>query len=104
MHRAKLGEGGVYWGVEEVEALGAEDVEVPRDCDLRPGAYRWNAVERHFDPLPAHQVRTQEEKPSLEQAVAELVDIVGRGAELTPRVKTWREEFAKTVDALGAKK
>lgn len=39
-YRAKLDHHGIYWGVEAAEFLADGDIEVPVDCDLRPGAYR----------------------------------------------------------------
>lgn len=104
--RAKLDFDQVYWGVEEVAQLAAGDVQVPADCDLRVGAYRWDAKNARFEPLPPSQVKKAEGAPSLEQAFAALVDHVKQidtagTVDLPASVQAWREHYNTTLD--GAK-
>lgn len=101
LYRAKLDFDLVYWGVEQVDALAAADVAVPVDCDLRPGAYRWDVKNARFEPLAPSQVKKAEGAPTLEQAFADLVVQIATQADLPPRTKAWLDNFNKTVD--GAK-
>ena len=48
-HRAILDPDGVYQGHEPADALGPDDVEVPEDCDLAIGRYRWDG--KRFVPI-----------------------------------------------------
>lgn len=104
LYRAKLDFDMVYWGVEQVDVLAAADVAVPPNCDLRPGAYRWDAKAARFEPLAPSQVKKAEGAPTLEQAFAELAAHIAAGqAALPPRVQAWLDNYNQTVDVLGAK-
>lgn len=105
---ADLDANGVYWGVLEKhrEDLIASDVEVPRDCDLAPGQYRWNASPcdadgtpqpSRFDPLPREKRRSVPGAPSMELAFAQLVEAMGDAA--PAYVREWATWYRKTLDA-----
>ena len=97
-YRARLDHDRIFWGVEEVEALGLEDVGVPADCDLAPGMYRHNAEATPaptFEALPREARKAAPEAPSLEMAFFDLLEI-GPDA---PRVRAWKEWFVKSFDA-----
>ena len=91
-HRAKLDHDRVYWGVEEVEALAPDDVEVPADCDLKPGMYRWDGAT--FALLAHAQRKSAPEAPTIEQA---FYDLLTTGPE-APRVVAWRDWMKQTMD------
>jgi len=92
--RARLDHAGVFWGVEQVPALAPGDVPVPVDCDLRPGAYRWDAGTRRFEPLPRQRQCAAPAAPTLEEAFAALLEH-GPGH---PTVLAWRGWFDNSVD------
>lgn len=50
---ARLTDDGVYQGIDTIPADKLTDahIQVPKDCDLRPGAYVWVAEAGHFWPL-----------------------------------------------------
>jgi len=48
---AVLDENGVLVGFKQVSVCCTDDLEVPEDCDLRPGKYRWDEVAGSFVPL-----------------------------------------------------
>lgn len=58
--RAKLDHDLVYWGPEDVEALGPDDIAAPDEA-IRPGAYRWQPPKGgevgHWVPLEPKHVR-----------------------------------------------
>lgn len=99
LFRAKLDHDGIYWGPELVDSIGADDVQVPGNCDLRLGAYRWNADAKTFDALPPSQVKKTETAPSIEEAFAELLHMTPN---LGPRAQAWLDAFNKSIDAQGA--
>lgn len=104
--RAKLDLDMVYWGPEEVAALGPDDVPAPDDV-IRPGAYRWtgpdaNHPQWRWEPLPPTQVKKVESAPSLEQAFSELLEI--GGVTPGPRAKAWLDHYKTTVDSIGEEK
>lgn len=99
-YRAKLDNDGIYWGIEEIAAAGAGDVEIPQDCDLKPGAYRWNKKDATFDPLPPSQVRSSADTVDFERAVYELcegLDAAG-GKPLPALTVTWCKQYETSFD------
>lgn len=102
---ARLDANGVYWGVDTIEraALTAEHVEVPADCDLAPGAYRWNAAATRFDHLGRGQRMAQPGGVSLEEAVYELALLAGADGPLMPKLAQWVEQYRNSVGRVGQK-
>lgn len=98
-YRAKIDADRVYWGVEQVATLAAGDVEIPKDCDLAPGAYKWDA--NAFVPLaPVNRKATS--APSTEKALALLIDaLVAAKVAIPEYTAAWRAHFATTIDAKG---
>lgn len=77
---ADLDADGVYWGViEKPRADIAEaDFEVPKDCDLAPGKYRYNAAPDRiggpgFDPLERSKQKAAPTAPTFERALYDLI-------------------------------
>ncbi len=103
-YRAKFDAADIYWGPEEVAELGATDLEVPADCDNKPGAYRAHRDAEgrvtRLDPLPPHQVVEQPGVPTIEQAFYGFLS----GGASDERVKSWVAWFEKTFDARGMRK
>lgn len=103
---ARLDASGVYWGVDTIDraALTPEHVEVPANCDLEPGAYRWNAADVRFDPIERSKRAAQPGGVSLEEAVYELTQLIKseRGS-LTPRLAQWLEQYRNSVGRIGQK-
>lgn len=104
-YRAKLDADGIYWGVEQVAALAAGDVEVPQECDLKPGHYRWNRdakPEPCFEPLPKSLRRDAPEQPLTERALYELFLAMLEAGQPLPRYCIeWGAWFETTIDARG---
>jgi len=102
-YRAKLDADRIYWGVEEVAALEPGDVEVPAQCDLKHGHYRWNPDAKpvpRFDPIEREARKSTPEAPSRDKAVAHLIDTLAAGGTTIPEyTRKWREWFATTIDA-----
>ena len=99
-YRAKLDADRIYWGVEQVPSLTAGDVEVPRDCDLRPGHYRHDLLLQRFEPLARAAKRDTPEAPSLERALYELL----KQMDAPPAYSAeWMRWYETTIDARGAK-
>lgn len=49
---AVIDDSGKLVGYDEVSAIDTRmHVEVPRECDLTPGKYRWNDRLKRFDPI-----------------------------------------------------
>lgn len=97
-YRAKIDHDGVYWGVEEVAALAAGDLEVPADCDCKPGAYRLMPAvgdePAYLEPIEPQNIKAVAGAPTLEQAFYALLT---EGPD-APRVLAWGEAFKQTVD------
>lgn len=76
-YRAKIDHDGVYWGVEEVAALAAGDLEVPADCDCKPGAYRLMPAvgdePAYLEPIEPQNIKAVAGAPTLEQAFYALL-------------------------------
>lgn len=102
---ADLDVNGIYWGVHVINraSLTPEHVAVPECCDLTPGAYRWNAAQQRFDPLPRSQRITQPGSVSLEEAVHELVQLAARSGQLPPRLAQWDQQFVNSIGRIGGK-
>ncbi len=83
----------VFGAPELAGGLPAGAMYVDRDCDLPPGAYRWNG--KAFEPLPRSQRKAAIEAPTLEQA---FFDFAMNGAGGV-RWKAWADWFAKTMEA-----
>jgi hypothetical protein len=107
-HRARLDADLVYWGVEQVTALGPRDIEVPAECDLKPGHYRWNPdakPEPCFDPLKRDQRRDTPEQPLTERALYELLLAMQQaGQPVPPYCQQWACWYEQTMDAKGIAK
>lgn len=71
--RAVLDIHSVYFGVEEVAALSATDVEVEAECDLPVGKYKWVAEMSQFQPLPKAQQTTTPNAPMADKALYALI-------------------------------
>lgn len=100
-YRAKLDADSIYWGVEEVAELEVGDVEVPRDCDLKPGHYRHDGEK--FIPLERHQRRDSQNAPMTERALYELLLSMKRAGNPVPAYcDEWARYYEQTMDARGA--
>lgn len=102
---ADLDANGVYWGVTEIARadLAPEHVEVPAECDLTPGAYRWSAAAERFEPLGRGQRMAQPGGVSLEDAVHELAQLAGASGPLPPRLAQWVDQYRNSVGRIGQK-
>lgn len=106
-HRAVLDPDGMYRGHEPLPgkaALNPDDVEVPPDCDLAPGRYRWDG--KTFLPVKSPEPEDVVNEHHTLVAVAAGFAAVekalpGTLPEITLR---WIDWYEKTVDAKGAGK
>lgn len=102
---AKLDANRVYWGIETIELvdLTDEQVEVPPDCDLTPGKYRWSVELQKFDSLTDMQ-QAPSGVPSLEAAVFELVQWAQTQGAKSAFLDAYAAAFKISIDAIGAEK
>jgi len=100
---ANLDVNGVYFGVITLDPDNppAVVVPVPADCDLKPGAYVWNADHQRFDPRPDGQVLAEPGQVSLEQAVNALATWAIEQGATSPLLTQWVAEFKKSIDGAG---
>lgn len=97
--------GGVYRGLDTIAAntLTDQHVQVPADCDLTAGKYRWSAEHQRFDPLTDAQ-QAPPGVPTLEAVVYQLaLSALALGA-THPDLATYLADFKKSIDATGATK
>lgn len=91
----------VYWGATEIHPDDVQVADVVLDTmpDNKHGAYRWNAAEKRFDPLPVSQQKVAQTAPDLERTFDALcAGLAAGGIKLPPLVIEWRTWYAKTVD------
>jgi len=102
MHqRAKIDHEGIYWGPEEVDELGPEDIAAPDEV-IRPGAYRWTPADEvhpcgRWVALEPTQVRKNATAPSLEQAFAAYIGEAPDGT-LPAATRAWLDAYKTTID------
>ena len=92
-YRAKLDGNKIYFGVEEVAALQAGDVEIPHDCDLAVGAYKWSGTA--FDALPPLRRKDAPSIPTTEEAFAALIKAMPNPP---AECSAWLAYFETTID------
>lgn len=96
-HFAKLDEAGVYWGVQTLPLPAPKDaVEVPADCDLAPGRYRWDKVEQRFNVLVVPL--TEPGRVGMDAAIAELIRLATERGETSPLLDRFVTEFEASLD------
>ena len=98
--RLNLDHDSIFWGAVQIDAdaFKAGDVLLDHCPDNPPGRYRWDGTA--LVALPASQVKSAPEAPSLAQAFHHLVEsLVEAGHALPPAVHAWAKEFQKTLDA-----
>jgi hypothetical protein len=100
VHVANVDHDGVYWGVIEKhrDDVTAEDFEVPKECDLKPGRYKLNRDPKRvggpgFDPLERSKQKSAPTSPTFEEALYALI----RGNKA--KAEAWAEHYEKTLDA-----
>lgn len=105
IHRAKLDPDGIYRGHEPVPgkaALKPDEVEVPADCDLEPGRYRWDGAT--FLPVKSPEPEdVVDERHTLAAIAAGFRAIEEKQPGTLPeKTLRWLKWYGKTVDAKGA--
>lgn len=101
--KLKLDHDGIYWGAEEIAADAVKEGGVVLDHlpDNPPGRYRWDVEMKALIALPSSQVKSAPEAPSMEQAFHSIVEsLEAAGHDLPVVVRTWRDEFKKSIDKL----
>lgn len=102
--RAKLDVDLVYWGPEDVDALGPDDIPAPDEA-IRPGAYRWKPATGsdvgHWVPLEPKLVRKVQTDISSERALYEqLKHQHQRDPSLaSPLAVQWALQYERSWDA-----
>lgn len=99
IYRATLDINGVYFGKEQVAELMPDDVEVPEDCDLPIGKYKWFADTAQFIPLPKSQHSATPNAPLADRALYELIKSINSPPAYCVEWCLW---FEKSIDG-GAK-
>lgn len=100
-HRAILDPDGVYRGHEPFTGkLGPGDAEVPDDCDLEEGRYRWNG--KTFLPIASPEPEDMvNELHTLAAIAAGFMAIRDAGTPLPAITDRWLDWYVKTFDAKG---
>lgn len=100
MFRINVDADGVYWGATEIHPEDAQPADVVLEAmpDNRQGCYRWNAIDRRFDPLPVSQQKIVQTAPDLERTFDALCEALAKSMTLPPLVVEWRSWYAKTID------
>ena len=96
-YKAVLDANGVLIGYERTSGPG---VEVPEDCDLIPGKYRWAGA--GFVPIMEAFDKNEVSSPSTLAAIAMGLKAVRDGKPLPGVTLKWLDDFDKTIDAQGA--
>ena len=95
--RAKLGPDMIYIGVEQVDSIGTNDIEVPQDCDLKKGGYRWDKDQRTF--VPIHLMpRDALEVPNVLRALAMTIKSLRDGKPLPQEALNLLDWYEKRFD------
>ena len=103
-HRAKIDHDGVYWGVEEVGKLLPGDLEVPHDCDCRPGAYKLMPAVgdalAYLEPIDPQNVKTVPNLVTSDRAFFALVKHLHaiNPANVPALTVSWAAEYETTFD------
>lgn len=98
IHVARL-VAGVYQGIEEIDAGAKTDehVEVPQDCDLKAGNYRWDGHE--FVPLAVPLPADSQRLLFSEKALYFLVRALQQQNLTVPSYTAeWADWYASTID------
>lgn len=95
-HVAVLDEDGFFRGVTEVPAK-ADGIEVPADCDLEPGRYRWDGAS--FVPVRPLRSASIQDSPAADAALRGLIEGCRKaGVILPPQTLAWARWFDKTME------
>lgn len=99
---AKLDANGVYWGMQTItpDDLNEQHVQVPADCDLAPGKYRWHAQHQRFDALTELQ-QAPEGLATLEAVVYQLVQNAQAQGATEPVFAAYAANYKRSIDAMG---
>lgn len=102
---ALLDDFGVLQGYDHARrSMGAPagSVEVPDDCDLAPGRYRWDQKIGRFHPLPPANSLTPDIAPDALRAIwAGFKALHENGTPLPVQTLDWLAAYGKTIDAKG---
>lgn len=104
-HVAKLDGAGVLLGFADIPADAAakvangmpDFVEVPGDCDLKPGRYRWVPAAGKFDPVKMNKVDAE---TAIIEGFRHLRD--QHGLDLPAVTESWIAEYDKRKERAGA--
>lgn len=100
IHVAIFNDAGRYIGVKKIAAADRTDdhVEVPHDCDLATGRYRWDG--KAFQPVAADpQGQTPVIEPNALNAIAlGFMAFTASGISLPAATTAWLDSYARTVD------
>ena len=98
---ADIDANGYYRGVKAIAADEKTDahVEVPADCDLKPGAYRWSELDGAFMPAPPQDPKSPELEIDALSAIAHGFIALGeQGMTLPPATVAWLKFYLTTID------
>jgi hypothetical protein len=95
--KALIDANGVLIGYERTFEDG---IEVPDECDLAPGRYKWNGTS--FVPILEAFTKTEVDAPDTVTAIAVALKAMRDGKPMPGITLKWLEEFDKTIDAQGA--
>lgn len=105
-HLAMLDDHGILTGFSE-GTPGLDRIEVPDNCDLEVGRYRWNCAAKRFDPLPRLDpwLAMPEETPEPDtlRAIARgFMAIRDNGlVALPPETLDWLDRYGRSIDNAG---
>lgn len=98
MFKAILDNENTYFGMEEVSEIKDFDVEVPADCDLPIGKYKYNFHTHSFEPLKDLKKAKTPNAPLAERALYELINATKNPPEYCV---VWAKWYKDSVDNWG---
>jgi len=96
---AVINAAGVLTGFSQSDQ--SSGIEVPDDCDLTPGRYRWDDAMRAFIPITAQQDSIKQE-PDAIRAIYLGFSAIRDGKPLPQATLDWLDWYRNTFDNMGA--
>jgi hypothetical protein len=101
---ARLDEAGVFQCVDDLPEAELTPLHLPQipECDLPPGAYRWDATAATFVALPKKSAEQQMKEPSTLRAIARgFMSLQQAGHVFPDETRDWLAWYAQSVDFKG---
>jgi len=73
-------------------------IEVPAECDLTPGKFKWNAEAARFDPLQVFDAVPEDSPHTLHAIWAGFLSLSLAGHGFPPETETWLFDYGRSID------